>query len=74
MSTVAGKHDLSVANVATRYVLEQEAVGSVIVGVRNTEHLDENLKAFSFALDESEKSTLQKVESSGYLFCLALLM
>lgn len=34
LETVAKRHDCSVANVATRYVLDRPAVGGVIVGCR----------------------------------------
>jgi len=59
---IAGKHGVSIANVATRWVLEQPAVAAVIVGARLTEreHRADNLKLFSFALDEDDKARLDK--------------
>lgn len=58
---VARKHGVSVANVATRWVLEQPVVGAVIVGARlgESEHRDDNLKTFSFALDDEDRALLQ---------------
>ena len=53
---VARRHGVSVANVATRWVLEQPAVAAVIVGARlgESEHRADNLRLFSFALDEED--------------------
>lgn len=53
---IGRKHGVSVANVATRWVLEQPAVAAAIVGARlgESEHRAENLKVFTFALDEED--------------------
>ena len=53
---IANKHNVSIANVATRWVLQQEQVGGVIVGVRFglTEHNKDNAKVFSFKLDDDD--------------------
>ena len=47
LAAVATRHGVSIANVATRWVLEQPAVGAVIVGARlgEREHRDDNLAA-----------------------------
>ncbi len=57
---VAVKHRVSVANVAVRWVLEQEAVAAVIIGARlgEREHRSDNLALFSFALDADDKARL----------------
>jgi aryl-alcohol dehydrogenase-like predicted oxidoreductase/enamine deaminase RidA (YjgF/YER057c/UK114 family) len=57
---VAAKHGMSIANVATRWVLENEAVAGVIIGARLGEarHTDDNLKLFQFALDEEDHTRL----------------
>ena len=59
-SRVADKHGVSVANVATRWVLEQPAVAAVIVGARlgESEHRADNLKLFDFALDAQDHVVL----------------
>ncbi len=53
---VARRHGVSIANVATRWVLEHEAVAAVIVGARlgEREHRDDNLALFGFALDAED--------------------
>jgi len=38
LDVIAKRHNLSIANVAARWVLQQEAVAGVIVGARLTEH------------------------------------
>lgn len=54
---IAKKHKVSIANVATRYILENPAVGGVIIGARLglSEHIHENLKLFGFSLDQESK-------------------
>ncbi len=57
---VAAKHRVSVANVAVRWVLAQEAVAAVIIGARlgESEHRSDNLAPFSFALDAEDRARL----------------
>ncbi len=57
---VASRHDVSVANVATRWVLEQPAVAAVIVGARlgEREHRADNLQLFAFAFDDEDRALL----------------
>jgi aryl-alcohol dehydrogenase-like predicted oxidoreductase/enamine deaminase RidA (YjgF/YER057c/UK114 family) len=59
-AAVARKHAVSVANVATRWVLEQPAVAAVIVGARlgESEHRADNLRLFAFALDEEDRERI----------------
>jgi aryl-alcohol dehydrogenase-like predicted oxidoreductase/enamine deaminase RidA (YjgF/YER057c/UK114 family) len=59
-AAVARKHGVSVANVATRWVLEQPAVAAVIVGARlgESEHRADNLALFSFVLDDEDKARI----------------
>jgi aryl-alcohol dehydrogenase-like predicted oxidoreductase/enamine deaminase RidA (YjgF/YER057c/UK114 family) len=59
---IALKHDVSLSNVATRWVLEQPAVAAVIVGARlgESEHRADNLKLFDFALDADDHAALQQ--------------
>lgn len=58
LSSIARKHGpaISLANVATRWVLQQPAVGAVIVGTRLgvSSHVDDNLNVFRFTLDEED--------------------
>jgi enamine deaminase RidA (YjgF/YER057c/UK114 family) len=57
---IARKHGVSIANVAARWVLEQPAVAAVIVGARlgEREHRADNLRLFTFALDEEDHAAI----------------
>lgn len=61
MGAIAQKHNVSIANVACRYMLEQPAVAGVIVGARlgASEHIADNLRLFEFELDEADHAMLQ---------------
>jgi aryl-alcohol dehydrogenase-like predicted oxidoreductase len=60
LAAIAKRHGVSVSNVATRWVLQHPAVGAVIVGARLTEaeHRADNLRLFSFALDEEDQARI----------------
>ncbi|KAI1476198.1 Aldo/keto reductase [Daldinia eschscholtzii] len=59
----AHKHGVSLTNVATRWVLQQPAVGAVIVGSRLgvSDHVTENLKAFEFELDDNDMHSIDSI-------------
>ena len=59
---VARKHGVSIANVATRWVLDQPAVAAVIVGARlgERDHREDNLRIFSFAFDAEDRALIEK--------------
>jgi len=58
---VARRHGVSIANVASRYVLEQPAVAGVIIGARpgEREHVADNLRVFSFSLTGEDRRELE---------------
>ncbi len=60
---IAEKHNVTLANVAVRWVLEQSAVAGVIVGARLgvQEHRVENQRVFEFRLDELDYAKLRMV-------------
>ena len=53
LGDVSKRLGVSIAHVASRYILEQSAVGGIIIGARlgESEHIDENLRLFDFSLD-----------------------
>lgn len=63
LASIGRKHEVSVSSVAIRWVLDHDYVGAVIVGARMgiSEHIDENLKAFSFTLDVEDKDDIEGV-------------
>lgn len=63
LSTIAQKHSVSLTNVATRWVLQQRAVGAVIVGTRLgvSAHGDENARVFGFQLDDADLKAINDI-------------
>jgi len=59
-ASIAAKHKVSISNIASRWVLDHQAVAASIVGARigQTEHRDDNLKVFSFSLDNEDHKAL----------------
>lgn len=62
LKRIAEKHGVSIGDVAIRYVLEKPAVGAVVVGARNGQHLSNLLKCFSFSLDGEDKDRIANVQ------------
>lgn len=61
LDAIAQKHDVSIANVATRYVLERPAVAAVIIGARDREHIGDNRRVFGFRLSREDNEMLECV-------------
>ena len=58
---VADRHGVAIANVATRWVLDRPTVGAAIVGARYASDLPENLRSFSFRLDDTDRAAIAAV-------------
>jgi aryl-alcohol dehydrogenase-like predicted oxidoreductase/enamine deaminase RidA (YjgF/YER057c/UK114 family) len=58
---IADQHDVSIANIASRYILEQPTVGGVIIGARlgKNEHIRDNLKLLNFEIGDDNIAALQ---------------
>jgi aryl-alcohol dehydrogenase-like predicted oxidoreductase len=63
LKPIAEKHGVSIANVAVRYVLDQPAVGGVIVGTRLglSQHIQDTARVFDFALDADDHRSLESI-------------
>jgi enamine deaminase RidA (YjgF/YER057c/UK114 family) len=63
---VAARHGVSIANVASRWVLEQPAVGAIIVGARlgERQHIDDTVRVFSFALTGEDRREIDEARST----------
>ena len=61
-SEIARRHNVSIANVAARWVLDHPEVAAAIVGARITEaeHRADNLGVFAFALDDEDRTRLEE--------------
>ncbi|MBT6727143.1 MAG: aldo/keto reductase, partial [Deltaproteobacteria bacterium] len=60
---IAQKHRVSVANVATKWVLSQDYVAAVIIGARlgESQHRHNNMELFEFELDDEDFQSLEKI-------------
>ena len=67
LNDIAQKHNVSIANVATRYILQKPAVVGVIIGVRLgiSDHRKSNTQVFNFSLDKSDHDTIDTVCSKS---------
>ncbi len=61
VKNVAEKHNASIANIATRYILENPAVAAVIVGARlgESEHIQENRNMLDIHLDSADLEAIK---------------
>ena len=65
LKDVAQRTGASMANVASRFILDQPAVGGVIIGARlgESEHIQDNLRLFQFEIDEKSREMLENAMS-----------
>ncbi|MEQ9425776.1 MAG: aldo/keto reductase [Cyclobacteriaceae bacterium] len=58
---IADKYDVSIANVASKYMLQRPQVAGVILGARlgRSEHVAENLKLFQFELSDEDLKSIK---------------
>jgi aryl-alcohol dehydrogenase-like predicted oxidoreductase len=61
LDSIAKKHEVTIANVASRWVLQHREVAAIIIGVRNSKHIQENVNIFSFELDDEDLLQIQTV-------------
>ena len=63
LNRIAQKYNVSIANVATRYILDKAAVVGVIIGARLgiSDHINNNAKAFNFSLDKTDYGDIDAV-------------
>jgi len=68
MNSIAGEvrssgrcADANIANIAQRYVLDTKSVASVLVGVRNRNHIVENTRTHAFDLTQAERDMIAAV-------------
>lgn len=60
---IAEKHGSTISAVATRWVLDHEFVGAVIIGTRMgvSEHIAENKKIYNWRLDEEDDRMIEDI-------------
>ena len=66
LRAVGDKHDgASIANVASKWVLDSPAVPAIIVGARNANHVSDHLALFDFDLDADDRAAIASVLAKG---------
>ena len=71
LDLIAKKHNVQIANVATRFVLDKPQVAGVIIGARLglSDHILQNLKTFELKLDADDYDKINSVtDKSNDLF------
>lgn len=65
VNRIAEKHGVSIANVVCRHILDDPAVGGIIIGARlgQSEHIQSNRRLFQFSLDDISRSEIAKALS-----------
>lgn len=58
---IADKNNSDIASVASAYALREPAVKAVIVGARNTNHLNENLQIPEIQFDDADLAAIQAI-------------
>ncbi|KKF96270.1 General stress protein 69 [Ceratocystis platani] len=71
LDRIAKKHKVSISNVATRWVLDFDYVGAVLVGTRMgvSGHAKENLKAYGWRLDDEDQKAIEAVQLTQTVLC-----
>ena len=60
---IADSHQVSITNIATRYIMEQDQVGGIIIGARDAKHISENAILFNFQLNPEDYQAIEEVIS-----------
>ena len=68
MTTIAARHDASVAGVALAWLLAKSQVGSIIIGASKPHQLDSNLKAADLKLDPADIAELDRLTAPRALY------
>jgi aryl-alcohol dehydrogenase-like predicted oxidoreductase len=56
LNRIAEKHDCSIANIATKFILDKPQVAGVIIGARLgiTDHIEDNGKVFDLKIEQDD--------------------
>ena len=67
LNGIAKKHNCSIANIATRFILDKPQVAGVIIGARLgiTNHREDNIRVFELKLDHEDISSISTVTSKS---------
>ncbi|HSA77028.1 MAG TPA: aldo/keto reductase [Nitrosarchaeum sp.] len=67
LSKIAKKHDSSIANISTKFILDKPAVAGVIIGSRLgiSEHRQDNARVFDIILENEDLTMIRSVTSKS---------
>ena len=67
LNKISQKHNCSIANIATRFILDKPQVAGVIIGARLgiSDHREDNSKVFDLKLDQNDLSLISTVTSKS---------
>ena len=67
LSSIAKKHNCSIANIVTKFILDKPQVAGVIIGARLgiTDHIEDNSKIFDLKLDQNDISLISTITSKS---------
>ena len=67
LSSIAKKYNCSIANIATKFILDKPQVAGVIIGARLgiTDHIEDNSKIFDLKLDQNDISLISTITSKS---------
>ena len=67
LKRISLKHGVSIANVATRYILDKPAVAGVIIGARLgiANHRDDNARVLGLSLDQDDQSRIEDLSKKS---------
>ena len=67
LDSISKKHNCSIANIATRFILDKPQVAGVIIGARLgiSDHREDNSKVFELKLDQDDISLISSVTSKS---------
>ncbi|SKB11593.1 Aldo/keto reductase [Planktothrix sp. PCC 11201] len=69
LNAIAQKHQVTIPNIAVRYILEQPTVAGAMVGTRLglSDHIKDNAKVFEFSLDPEDYQNINSVLSQDLM-------
>jgi aryl-alcohol dehydrogenase-like predicted oxidoreductase len=62
LDRIAKKHGVTIASVASNWVLAQPQVAAVIIGSRNAAHVDRYKEVFAFQMDAADRAAIATVK------------
>ncbi|GAX74330.1 hypothetical protein CEUSTIGMA_g1779.t1 [Chlamydomonas eustigma] len=65
LDQVAKKHQSSISNVASKWVLDKPGVAGIILGARNADHVKDHVALFELALDMEDRGKIHEILSTG---------